>query len=167
MHNHTTSACIHKKKEGCWRCGEKHMLRECQAPYVKSKKAKKEAKEQKEKGESKDKTEKTDKGDSSEQERSLLLAMITHRRCGICHNELTYPVKLQSSFNPSITVITTLDTGAQCSAIRHDVAEAAGIDWRPHEKSVDLRGVTGEKLPVMGKARLRIHAGGHISNLEA
>ena len=27
--------------------------------------------------------------------------------------------------------------------------------------------MTGERLPVLGKARLRIHAGGHTSNLEA
>ena len=93
--------------------------------------------------------------------------MITHRGVGSVIYKLTYPVKLQFSFNPSITIIATLDTGTQCSAIRHDVAKAAGIDWRPHEKSVDLRGVTGEKLLVMGKARLRIHAGGHIFNLEA
>ena len=93
--------------------------------------------------------------------------MITHGGVGSVINELTYFVKLQSSYHPPITVIATLDTGAQCSAIRHNVAEAAGIDWRPQEKSVDLRGVTGERLPVMGKARLRIYAGGHTSNLEA
>ena len=141
------------------------MLRDCKAPFLKSKKPKKEQKGKEDEG--KDKGEKTDKDDSLEKERGLLLAMISRGNDELMSSDLTYPVRLQSTHHPSITVIATLDTGAQCSAIRSDVAEAAGVDWRPQEKKVDLRGVTGEKLPVRGKARLRIHAGGHTSNLDA
>ena len=51
------------------------MLRDCKALYLKSKKSKKKQKNREEEG--KEKGEKTDKDDSIEQERSLLLAMIS------------------------------------------------------------------------------------------
>ena len=33
MRNHLTTMCLHKKKEGCWRCGGKHMLKECRVSF--------------------------------------------------------------------------------------------------------------------------------------
>ena len=94
MHNHFTSICLHKK-EGCWRYRNKHVLCDCQILYIKSKK---EIKEEKEKGEAKEKSEKAEKGNSQEKERSLLLVVIMYKEGCSIPNELTYLVKLQSSF---------------------------------------------------------------------
>ena len=33
MRNYLTTMCLHKKKEGCWRYGGKHMLKECRVPF--------------------------------------------------------------------------------------------------------------------------------------
>ena len=78
--------------------------------------------------------------------------------------ELVYPVRVNGS---PLTAIATLDTGAQCSAIRLDVAKAANVDWTPMTAANMLRGVSGEPLNVHGKARLCIQAGGLTTNLDA
>ena len=78
--------------------------------------------------------------------------------------DLTYPVRVNAS---TTIAIATLDTGAQCSVIRKDVAQAAGVDWIPHHDSGILRGVSGEPLNVYGKSRLCIQAGGLTFALDA
>ena len=61
-----------------------------------------------------------------EEARSAVLGMI-HEDTWPSTNvfELIYPVKVNGS---PLTAIATLDTGAQCSAIRLDVARAANAD---------------------------------------
>ena len=131
MRNHLTTRCVHRKKEGCWRCGGKHHLRDCRAPFIRNH------------------PKSTNKDDVA---RGAILGMVLCEDNCICAInptlDLTYPVRVNASH---ITAIATLDTGAQCSAIRRDVAEAAGVDWTPCMGKDMLRGVSGEPLDVLGK----------------
>ena len=148
MKNHLTTLCMHRKKEGCWRCGGKHMLRECHAPYNKG-----------------SVSTRVHMNNKDEEARTAVLGMIQEHTWPTNNVfELVYPVKVNGS---PLTAIATLDTGAQCSAIRLDVAKAAGIDWTPMTTSNALRGVSGEPLDVRGKARLCVQAGGLTTNLDA
>ena len=70
-------------------------------------------------------------------------------------NDLAYPVQVNGTNN---TVVATLDTGAQCSAIRLDVAKAAGLDWTRITNTGSIRGVSGEPLQVHRRTRLCLHA---------
>ena len=151
-HNHLTTLCMLRKKEGCWRCGGSHLLRECTAPFIRSTPALKDK--------------------SLENERTQVLAVITcndDKSTTLSdYGDLSYPVRLHPTSGSHITIIVNLDTGAQCSAIRRDVAEAANIDWRPNNvQTADLRGVGGEKLSVIGITRVRLSTNGHSTSVDA
>ena len=124
------------------------MLRECHAPYTKGSVSSRMPAPNKE-----------------EEARTAILGMV-HDDTWPTTNifELVYPVKVNGS---PITAIATLDTGAQCSAIRLDVAKEAGVDWTSMTASNMLRGVSGEPLNVHGKARICIQACGLTTNLDA
>ena len=142
MHNHITPMCRYRKKEGCWRCGGKHHLRDCRALFAKS-----------------SLTSTTDQ----EKARSAVLAIISKTPEEDEVFELVYPVRVNSS---QVIAVANIDTGAQCSALRHDVAQAAGIEWNKIRNKGCLRSVSGEPLVVYGKARIRIQAGGLTSMVD-
>ena len=148
MKNHLTTLCIHRKKEGCWRCGGKHLLKDCRAPYTRYNNA----------------IPSRTASNNEEEARNAVLARVTSHTHPNFIMDLAYPVRVNAS---PIVAIATLDTGAQCSAIRLDVAKAAGIDWNPIPGNGSLRGVSGEPLNVYGKARTCIQAGGLTSSLDA
>ena len=109
------------------------MLRECRAPYHKG-----------------GVSSRITPNNKDEEARTAVLGMIQDDTWPTTNVfELVYPVKVNGS---PLTAIATLDTGAQCSAIRLDVAKAAGLDWTPMTASNVLRGVSGEPLNVHGKA---------------
>ena len=97
MRNHITPICRYKK-EGCWRCGGKHHLRDCRAPFAKP-----------------SFTTTTDQ----EKARSAVLAIISKTPEEDKVFELVYPMRVNSS---QVIAIANIDTGAQCSALHHDVA---------------------------------------------
>ena len=70
--------------------------------------------------------------------------------------ELVYPVRVNGSH---VIAVANIDTGAQCSAIRSDVAKAAGVDWCRIKNKGCLRSVSGEPLTVHGKTKICIQAG--------
>ena len=116
------------------------MLKECQAPFVKP------TGNVQPKGQTQ----------RDEDARSAALGAIGGTRKFYNTVDLAYPMRMNGT---SVMAIATLDTGAQCSAIRIDVAEAAGVNWTPCLDYLGLRGVSGEPLDVHGIARLRIQAG--------
>ena len=71
--------------------------------------------------------------------------------------ELVYPVRVNGSH---VIAVANIDTGAQCSAIRSDVAKAAGVDWCRIKNKGCLRSVSGEPLTVMAKQRYVYKLGG-------
>ena len=148
MKNHLTTLCIHRKKEGCWRCGGKHMLKDCRAPFARNANP----------------VPPKMHNNKDDDARNAVLGAVMQTPQYNNTIDLAYPVRVNAS--PTIA-IATLDTGAQCSVIRKDVAQAAGVDWTPYEDAGLLRGVSGEPLNVFGKSRLCIQAGGLTFALDA
>ena len=142
MRNHITPMCKYKKKEGCWRCGGKHHLRDCRAPYARP-----------------SSTTIVDQ----EKARSAVLAIISKTPEEDEVFELVYPVCVNSS---QVTAVANIDTGAQCSVLRHDVAQAAGVEWNKIRNKGCLHSVSGEPLVIYGKARICIQAGGLTSMVD-
>ena len=140
MRNHITSVCRFKKKEGCWRCGGKHLLRDCRAPFARAST--------------------TTTQEEREKARSAMLAIISKIPEEDEVFELVYPVRVNGSH---VIAVANIDTGAQCSAIRSDVAKAAGVDWCRIKNKGCLRSVSGEPLTVHGKTKICIQAGGLTS----
>ena len=95
---------------------------------------------------------------------NAVLAMVTHDVPRTAVYDLAYPVHVNGTNN---TVVATLDTGAQCSAIRLDVAKAAGLDWTRITNTGSIRGVSGEPLQVHRRTRLCLHAGGLTTSTDA
>ena len=74
--------------------------------------------------------------------------------------ELVYPVYVNGSH---VIAVANIDTGAQCSAIRSNVAKVAGVDWCRIKNKGCLRSVSGEPLTIYGKTKICIQAGGLTS----
>ena len=147
MANHGTRECRYKKPTGCWRCGGPHLIPQCTAPYQGNRRSQ----EGKKGGE--------------EQDRQKYLSLVNHverrRQTEAPYASLTYLVQIK---NTPITVLATVDTGAQCSAIRADVYQALTppppLSEKTEEEKPDMRGVSGEPLNVLGKCNVCIHARG-------
>ena len=76
---------------------------------------------------------------------------------------LTYPVKVKGTRK---VILATVDTGAQCSAIRADVFQQIVQHTRVRLREVEsetspiVKGVSGEPLRILGAATLQVHANG-------
>ena len=83
------------------------------------------------------------------------------------YESLTYKVRVK---NTTMVVLATVDTGAQCSAIRADVFQALNpapvVVGTEEKEKPDMRGVSGEPLRVLGRCRLCIYAGGITTTVE-
>ena len=147
--NHLTAMCGQRKKEGCWRCGGKHLLWDCRVRIIRQPTD----------------TLKAMPPRQDETARAAVLAMITNpddEKQEVIN--LTYPVRVGVS---NIVALATLDIGAQCSVICSDVAIAAGIIWTEEKGMADLRGVSGEPVCVRGSAKIRLQGNGITTTLNA
>ena len=76
---------------------------------------------------------------------------------------LTYPVKVKGTRK---VILATVDTGAQCSAIRADVFYQIVQHTRVRLREVEsetspiVKSVSGEPLRILGAATLQVHANG-------
>ena len=100
--------------------------------------------------------------EGAEEERSKFLSLVELLHRGIAtYVSLTYQVRITGT---PMTVLATIDTGAQCSALRADVYEQLPlqikIDPLSTRNTPRMRGVSGEELRVRGKLALRIQKGG-------
>ena len=141
--------CGQRKKEGCWRCGGKHLLRDCRVRVTRQPAD----------------AAKVMPSRQDETARAAVLAMITNsddEKQEVIN--LTYPVRVGMA---NTMALATLDTGAQCSVIRSDVAVAAGIAWTEEKGTVDLRGVSGEPVRARGIAKVRLQGNGVTTTLDA
>ena len=74
---------------------------------------------------------------------------------------LTYPVKVKGTGK---VILATVDTGAQCSAIRADVFQQIVQHTRVKLREVEsetspiVKGVSGEPLRILGAATIQVYA---------
>ena len=154
MQGHWTRTCRHKKEKGCWRCGGDHRIAECTAPFAKTGW----------------KTAITPQGgpekeDSTPRQQYLSVVRAPPPRSSQVASvlSLTYPVKVKGTGK---VVLATVDTGAQCSAIRADVFQQIMQHTRIKLREVEsatspiVKGVSGEPLKILGAAIVQFYANG-------
>ena len=156
LRGHRTQMCRLKKASGCWRCGGTHFISRCTAPYVVSVSSGT-SPVPRTKGE--DSKALTEQHHSREQYLGMMLGSTVSTK----PVTLTYPINVGPKLRK---VIATLDTGAQCSAIREDVASEVGLQWTKTEPHREVKGVSGDLLQVEGSAWLRIQGAGITTRTE-
>ena len=155
MSGHWTRTCRQKRNKGCWRCGGDHRIAECTAPFAKTGwKIRHHTTHSRKEGGAHTKTAIFVCGQSATTLTSSRVANVL---------SLTYPVKVKGTKK---MILATVDTGAQCSAIRADVFQQIMQHTRIKLREVEsatspmVKGVSGEPLKILGAATIQFYANG-------
>ena len=154
LQGHWTRTYKQKKEKGCWRCGGNHRIAECTAPFARTGWRSTTTPQG---------TPKKEENTPHQQYLSVVRVPPSTSSKVASVLSLTYPVRVKGTGK---VVLATVDTGAQCSAIRADVFRQIVQNTRIKMREVEaatsplVKGVSGEPLKILGAATIQFYANG-------